>query len=256
MSNVFDLGNADLGNADLGSVDPTPRPRLTPYQVAASVRAESAANTVIEPAGGRPADPSESWQLSRQFNLGSTLSLFLPGVAPMTRGQLSRGLFFLSAAGFLAALTWALLSTVERLAATFGLFGLPRATGVWALGVVYLVAASLHLASVLSPERPDERDSTLHPAMTGVASALVPGWGQLLNGNRRRAALFVGGLWAAAASWILVSPQLTLLMDSVGVYLPVGWRVFTSPAMRWILPAVIWTLAVYDAATTSIHRRG
>ncbi len=68
--------------------------------------------------------------------------------------------------------------------------------------------------------------------------------------------MFVGGLWIAGASWILVSPQLQLLMDSVGVYLPVGWQLFSSPAVRWILPAVIWTLSVYDAAATSIHRRG
>lgn len=246
MSNVFDLG----------SVDPDPKPRLTPYQVAASVRAANAESTVVERPAARSADRRDSWRFSLGFDFGPTLSLFLPGAAPMIRGRISRGLFFVSSAGFLVTMTWAILATVGRLAATFELFGSPRATGIWALGVVYLAAASLHLGSVLSQERPDERDSALHPVMTGMASALVPGWGQLLNGNRRRAALFVGGLWVAGASWILVSPQLQLLMDSVGVYLPVGWQLFTSPAVRWILPAVIWTLSVYDAVTTSIHRRG
>jgi len=45
------------------------------------------------------------------------------------------------------------------------------------------------------------------------------------------------------------------LLASLDVYLPLGVRLFSSPGARWTAPAVIWTLAVYDAASSAAARR-
>ena len=91
--------------------------------------------------------------------------------------------------------------------------------------------------------------------MPGVASLLFPGWGQVLNGDRGRATVFLGGLWLVAAAWILVWAPVQELFSANGFYLPSWLRILSSPAMRWTLPAVIWTLAVYDAASRAASRR-
>ena len=56
------------------------------------------------------------------------------------------------------------------------------------------------------------------------------------------------GLWVAAATWILASPETQSLLASIRMHLPAAVKPFTSPTVRWSLLAVIWALAVYDAA--------
>ena len=58
-----------------------------------------------------------------------------------------------------------------------------------------------------------------------------------------------------AAAWILASTPARELLDSQGFYLPQVFELFASSAVRWTLPAVIWILAVYDAASSAAGRR-
>ena len=53
-----------------------------------------------------------------------------------------------------------------------------------------------------------------------LASLLLPGWGQLLAGHRRRAVLFLGGLWILGAAWLLVTPSGMRVLSRVGLMLP------------------------------------
>jgi hypothetical protein len=59
-----------------------------------------------------------------------------------------------------------------------------------------------------------------HPVVAGLASALFPGWGQLLSGHRIRAALFVACLWIAAAAWTAVTPSGIALLRELGIEIP------------------------------------
>lgn len=172
------------------------------------------------------------------------IALVLPGAGQLLRAQFSRGLFFLAWVGFLATLGWALLGTLDRLAPTLALLGLPAEGGVWALGALFLVAAVLHVASAVGSVR---LEASPKPVTAGVASGLVPGWGQALSGRRWSAALFLSGCWIVAAAWILVSPPVRDLLDAHALELPRSLLLLSSPVVRWSLPAVIWTLAVYDA---------
>jgi hypothetical protein len=245
---------------DLGEVDTTAEsPAISAFDVATPAAPRESAPTIqrrvtINPFEAAVEQEPPGW-LPPWSEVRHSLSLFLPGAGPLLGGEPARGVFFLSSTAFLATLTWALLNTMDRIAGTVGLFGLPRASGVWVLGVIFVLAAAVHVSSLMSGCSDHEKESAPHPVLAATASALVPGWGQLLNGDRIRAALFVVALWGAAASWILVSAPAQATLDGLGVYLPTGWQIFASPAIRWILPAVVWALAVYDAAATSATRR-
>jgi hypothetical protein len=136
--------------------------------------------------------------------------------------------------------------------------GYPRQAGVWALGLLYIVGAVVHLGSVwqaASCDRiPGERPSP-PPLLAGAASLLVPGWGQLLNGTRVRAVLFLGALWVIGAAWLVTSAPVTSMLASVGLVPGPEMKVFGAPVVRWTLPAVVWAVAVYDAFASATARR-
>lgn len=179
------------------------------------------------------------------------IALFVPGAGHVLRAQFATGLFFLASIGFLGTLTWALLGTLDRLGPTLSLLGLPSAGGIWVLGTAVVLAASLHVASVVSAVRVGASPG---PVVAGLASGLIPGWGQALNGRRWSAALFLTGCWIVVAAWALVSPPVRTLIETQGLALPGPLALLSSPVARWSLPAVVWTLAVYDAAVRAARR--
>jgi hypothetical protein len=229
----------DLGDLDL----PAPRARR------ARRSASAAAPTAVAPSGILYA-PIESREGSH-FNLPGSLSLFLPGSGQLLAGDWLRALFFVSSLGFLVTFSWALLSTMDRLAPTLVLLGQSRATGVWALGAAYGLAGLLHLAAVLTAGQEIETRRAGYRVSSGIAafaSALIPGWGQILNGHRLRAAAFLAGLWLCGLAWLLVSAPVQDLLARFDLVLPGAWSVIGSTAFRWTAPAVLWALAIYDAA--------
>jgi hypothetical protein len=237
---VYNLGEIEVG----------------PQLAQPSSKSKTQAATAVHPRARHVASVAKPARSPIEYLLDSA-SLFAPGAGQVLRGELMVGLFFLSSIGFVATLTWALLDSIQRIDATLPFLGFPREAGLWALGAVYGASALLYLANVLSVDSSDTaRDAgALHPALVGAASAVLPGWGQMLNGDRKRAAMFLGALWIVAASWLLVSPQFERLLALLDLYLPLGARMFASPGVRWTAPAVIWTLAVYDAASSAAARR-
>ena len=84
-----------------------------------------------------------------------------------------------------------------------------------------------------------------------MASLVLPGWGQALNGSRVRSVLCLFFLWLTATGWILVSAPAAALLDSLRLHLPAQLEVLTTHAVLWTLPVVVWSLAVYDAASSA-----
>ena len=187
------------------------------------------------------------------------LSLFLPGVSQIVRGQVPLGLFYLSSLAFLGSMTWAILQTLDRLAVTLDLLGLSMYFVFWTLVWIYLMVVTIHLSGVWTATE-GSRQRPRHPAVSAAASLIVPGWGQILNGDRLRAILFLGGAWLAVGFWVASSAPVTELFNT---HLPIvtPWEQLARTPLvlwtiRWTLPLVIGCLAVYDAAASAIdHRR-
>lgn len=228
---------------NLGTLDPTP----APPQPDAGMQP-----TKTMPL--RTAVPRAVVRSKPAFDPAGTLSLFVPGAGQLVRGDLAIGLFFLSSLAFMASLGWALVITLDRITATLRVLGFPGAPAVWALTSVFVVGGVLHMASVLGAN-PHVDTRTPHPVVAGLASAIVPGWGQILNGSYKRACMFVGCLWMIAAMWIIASPVVQSSLESLRLFIPPEVMLFCSPAVRFTAPAVIWALSIYDAAASAAAAR-
>ena len=188
----------------------------------------------------------------RSFNtIADSLELFVPGAGQLLRARWSDGLSVLTGAGFLIALAWAIWETLDRLSATFTALGYPPQTGVYALGLIYACLAGLHAGNVLYGTT--REPARAHPALAGFASALFPGWGQLLNGQPAKAAMFVAGLWTVGIAWLLAAPWTDTWLAAQGLAVRPGFELLSSPGVVWTAPIVLWVLSVYDAVVTARH---
>jgi hypothetical protein len=174
-------------------------------------------------------------------------SLFIPGATHLLRGEMIKAVCLMTLIAFTLSLGWAIHATLDRLAPTLEFLGLPAAAAVWTLGILAVCLAFTHVAGVYSGARPSRRMRRVHPAVAGVASGIVPGLGQLLIGDRIRAVLLMTGVWLTAGSWGIVSPWTMELLASQHLVLPPWMAIVSSPAVRWTFPAVLWSLAIYDA---------
>jgi hypothetical protein len=174
------------------------------------------------------------------------LSTLVPGAGQIACGRFAAGGALLSVLGLLAAVGWALLHTMDRLAPTLVLLGHSRAAGVWILAGLFTLASLVHIAGVVTAG--GQRGRGTPGLLAALASCLVPGWGQALQGRRAHAALFLAGLWLAGFTWLLAAPVMSALLADLRLILPAPLAIMSAPATRWTVPVVIWALAVYDAA--------
>jgi hypothetical protein len=244
---VYDLGEMNLSRIPRFPRFPFGRRKAKPRDAGATERQAIASKATAHP---------DLNAYDAGLELFGSLALFVPGLGRIVRGDLPTGLFFISWFAFLGTLSWALLETMSRLAPTLSVLGYPRGGGVWALAGIFLFAAGLYAANVLlAVPREEQVKRAPHPLVSGCASAVLPGLGQIQNGDYRRAMMFLAGIWLSVAAWILVLPQTLQLLEELELYLPREALLFSSPTVRWTLPAVIWALAVYDAASSASSRR-
>ena len=89
--------------------------------------------------------------------------------------------------------------------------------------------------------------------IAGLASALFPGWGQLLNRQPAKAAMFVAGLWIVGIAWLLAAPGTGAWLAAQGLVARPGFELLYSPGVLWTAPILLWALSVYDAVATARH---
>ena len=234
---IYDLGEIDRGGA---------RPILG-----------------ASPAPGRRERVTTSYRRREAHGVGGglagSLSIFVPGLGQMLAGQIAWGLFYLTGIGFCAALLWAVLDTQERIVPTLHLLDWSSAILVVTLMSLAGLTILLHVAAVLHAHAiaGHEEHHAPHPIVAAVASIAVPGWGQLLAGHRRRAALFLTGVWILGTAWLLVTPAGTKLLERLGLALPSAVKDGWGTAALLATPLVLWVIAVYDAAAgAAAERRG
>jgi len=204
---------------------------------------------------------SWDWAPSSSSELCSSLSLLLPGAGQALRREPILGAFFLTTMLFLWTFAWAVLDTFDRVIGTLALLDVSVAVPLWTLAAAYVTAAGLHVVGVWNASLSIDTAEPLraHPALPAAASAILPGWGQLLNGDRLRGVLFLGALWIVAGVWIIGSSSAIEFFNTfVPTVSPLEQSLrspFFAWTTRWTLPTVIWCLAIYDAASSAASRR-
>lgn len=213
-----------------------------------------------EPRAARPATTSGGFSVAYARpprasgpgpGLTGSLSLFVPGAGQIVAGEGTWGLFFVSALGFVVALAWALFVTLERLIPTLDLLGLPRVALVATFGALAACACALHVSAAIQAHslRDDANgDRRPHPALAAIASALLPGWGQILVGHRVRAALFLLSAWVLGIVWLAVTPAVAATLDACGFPVPPALMDGWGPVVLVAVPIAVWAVGIYDAA--------
>jgi hypothetical protein len=185
-------------------------------------------------------------------------AVFMPGLGHVLQKRYVAGaVWALGTALLVSSLTgcWAIL---PRMWAASEALGLPAQASVWLLGILLAAIATVHVSSVLAVQWMVHSDlqGGSHPAGAACASALIPGWGQLLNGHAFRGGLFLVLGWTVAISWILAAPGVQEMLIAYALHFPEPLATLAGPTCRWALPAALSPLAVYDAGLWAwIHRK-
>jgi len=190
--------------------------------------------------------------------LTGSLSLFVPGAGQIVAGEATWGFFFLTSLGFVAAVAWALVVALERLVPTLDILGVPRIALVATFGALAACACALHIsaASQAHALRDDGGSGrAAHPVVAGLASALLPGWGQLLVGHRMRGALFLFAAWSLGLLWLAVNPAVAVVLEGCGFPIPPVLREGWGPAAMIAVPIALWAVGIYDAVAGAVASR-
>ena len=241
---------------DLGDVPSAP---ATPAEPAASARPADPAvprarpmnrpppGSRVRAAGANRLPATGAW-------LPASAAMAVPGAGHFLQGRLRAGLFWLAAVALMATVVAGMWQFLPRLWQAFAVLGLPSEAAVWTLGTVAAAIPLVHSASVLSSRALAPRAAP-HPAIACSASALVPGWGQVLNRDLIRAAWFLLGAWVTVAAWTLASGPVQELLVAYRLNLPAPLDLLRSAPARWALIAGIWPLSAYDAGASAVMAR-
>jgi TM2 domain-containing membrane protein YozV len=199
---------------------------------------------------GRVARAATSTTIGRWQRLCACVSAIVPGGGQMLRREFAIGLCFVALVGLAAALAWAVIDTTPRLVANLGYLGIPDRAPAWALAALLGFAAMVHTVNAIHATGPGG-PVAWHPLVPAIASAILPGAGQMLNGHRVRAGLFLTGLWSLGGIWLVTSTAAAGWLASIGARLPETASRLGSPSVLYTATGILWALAVYDAAAAA-----
>ena len=227
----------DLGEVDLKERRPVAFPAVFGADSFGNARSERDARASRHTGRVRP-------------QLAGSLSLFVPGLGQLAAGEAAWGLFYAASLGFCAAAVWAVFTMRANLVATMKVLELRPEILVVTAAAFVVIAMLLHLAAIWHAQSiaGGADESGAHPIVGGLASLLVPGWGQILAGRPKRATLFVGTLWLIAAAWCAATPLGMRALHALGIDVPPAIRDDWGTAILIAAPAILWIIAIYDAS--------
>jgi TM2 domain-containing membrane protein YozV len=193
--------------------------------------------------------------------IASTLSLFVCGAGQAYNGQVKLGILMFLTEVLAASAHWSVVKlwpSVKELGHIF-------AVGEWEIFLflavadfllifflLYNVAQAYHQAEMEG----DSFQGFRRPILAGMASLVIPGWGQLLNAQLGKAIFFLFCLLTEVyvSTLLLLSPFFRLAADlNLDRLYP---RRATLVGLGLVFfGAVVWTLSVYDAFLVARYRR-
>jgi TM2 domain-containing membrane protein YozV len=193
--------------------------------------------------------------------VASSLSLAICGAGQVYNGQAKLGLLLFLTEIFAVAAHWSALKlwpVLRDLAFVFAITEremfvfLAVADFLLVFFMLYNVAQAYHHAEAEGARF----DGLRSPILSGLASLMVPGWGQLLNAQLGKALFFLFCILTEiyVVSLLMISPFLRILPDlGDGDFLA---RRATLAGMGVVAVAsLMWVLSVYDAFLVARYRQ-
>jgi hypothetical protein len=190
----------------------------------------------------------------------SSMSLLLCGAGQIFNGQVKLGLllflvealFFISHKAMIAS--W---SSILAFGSVVGLgeAGMLITVAAIDFSMVLFIPAVVYHAYRRAESDHGDYEGVGSSFISGLASMLVPGWGQLLNAQVGKAVFFLfsilSALWVAV--FLLYTPILAALSGSMGEL--ATQRVIGGGVGILIAATLMWVLSIYDAVLVSSFRR-
>jgi len=185
----------------------------------------------------------------------ASVAMILPGGGHLLQARLKAGVLWLGTSVVVGSLIGLIASMLPRFWEALPVMGLPAEAAVWSLAALAGLFAVLHVASTLSVRAVPTADRAIRPTLACIASGVVPGWGQVLNGDLVRAGLILTAAWFCAATWVAASTPFQELMTQYQLQLPQPLDALIAAPVRWAFTAALWPLAVYDAGASAYLSR-
>ena len=191
----------------------------------------------------------------------ASLSLFVCGAGQIYNRQGKLGTLLLLTQILAGTCNWAVVQLWPRLVGLADLFGMTAwnlmlTVAAIDVAVIMMMLASVHQAYRFADEEAGGFDGNGNPVVSGLASLVLPGWGQLVNGQAGKAIFFLFAFLSGVYVVVLtrLTPFLPLLasVDRSGTLMP---RLTTAVMATIGVTCVLWILSVYDAILVAGFRR-
>ena len=196
----------------------------------------------------------------RSFRAGSSsapkaasLSIFLWGTGQMYNNQRSLGWLLLLTQGLAIAGHWSLMMVWPSLRESVQFLGMTELNLLMSVAGLDLILVLVMLSNIYQAYYRAEAeegafDGCEIPFLSGAASLVMPGWGQILNAQPGKAIVFMFSLCAGlfVAGLMAFTPFLRLVaeIDPLGI---LRHKVDIAAAATMGGAATMWALSLYDA---------
>lgn len=193
--------------------------------------------------------------------IASSLSVLLCGAGQAYNGQVKLGALFLLIELFAVAAHWSLVrswSLVQEMAYIFSIHESELLLGVAIVDLLLVVFVLYNVGQAYrhAEARAKPFDGVGIPAVSAIASAAVPGWGQILNGQIGKGIFFLfgllAGLYAAGLAFLfpLTAGMFSLALDPLAE----GREAMVALGLGFA-GGLLWMLSVYDAFLVARYKR-
>ncbi len=192
--------------------------------------------------------------------MGASCSMLVSGTGHFLHRHWKAGTFYLMVLCLLVALHLMMSSYWPRLRTLAGRYELGEVDLLFVLMLIDLFVISVLLAGVYTAYAlgraysAEQANPTPHPIGPALASLLVPGWGQIVNGQAVKSMAFLFATYAgvlAISAWLVVPGPIERLLSGLGE--PFHPALVVSGLVT--LGVVVWALSLYDAALVARYRR-
>jgi len=197
---------------------------------------------------------------NRSAPVAATLSMFLCGAGQFYNGQMKMGALFLLVEAFTVVSHWAMARmwpTLLEVAKIFEISEQSMLASVACADILFLffVVGQMIQAYHHAESWGHGHDGIRFPILSGLASAVLPGWGQMFNAQIGKAGLFLflvltGGYIGGVLAYSPVLREMAFTDLSRGLSVPVT----TLATGMGFVAGIIWLMSVYDAYLVARYR--
>jgi TM2 domain-containing membrane protein YozV len=202
---------------------------------------------------------TEPTEAGKNPAIAATLSLFIWGTGQFYNRKWKWGLLFiLMMVNFygISALVIVYWNILAPYLETFHITpsnALMGTEAFWLMGLIFWVSNVLHAYYGAEKNRTKPFEGINHPFLVSLCSFLIPGWGQLLNGQPKKAFFF---LIIAAAGFAAVTAPVSIffiwpLLAAIDDRIAAEWMVVAAVVI-FPLVLLMWLVGLYDAVKVGL----